>query len=295
MGKNYQFAKRDWYYNFRQFSGYFDETSIAKFSQSNLALYSDITKNWDDNLNSEWICRVYLSAKLVMLATLMLNSLEFAESKNIRVTSSYLKYFSIQSSLRAIVFMSPIAKWREGGLITLPHKKTINVACDAIAKLDKDFSKKIKKYILHLKAFRELISYRAPSSGDAFKKIEFELDLIDLCTLLCEIAQAQSELLEVSVNKNAKGNYDFIDHYMDHVCHTQIHGYAFWDDEDWYRIGYLKRKYPRPTNILHVMAEGHVEDFFYGWWPTAEDDHDNIEDRDIFNPDHDWGVIFDLP
>lgn len=292
IGEKTNFAGRNWWYDFRTFSKVFDEKAVEKYSLSSLALYSELTKSWNDELNSEWLCRVYLSAKMVLSASLMINSLEFAESKNLRIPSSYLEYYSIQASLRAVVFTSPKTKWDEGALIKLPHKKSINVVCDVLAKLDKEFSGKIKKYVLHLKAYRELISYRAPSSGDSFKKIHFDLDLITLCQLLCEVAQAQSELLEVSILKNAKGSYDFLDNYIDQVCNTEIHGYSFWDDEDWYRLGYLKRKYPLPTNIMHILSEGHVEDFFGAWLPKNDDD---IENKYAFNPDNNWRVIFDVP
>lgn len=286
---------REWYYHFRQFTKSFNPITISAFTRKNLTLFSSITKKWDNHLHSEWICRVYLAAKMVMSATLMINSLRYAESKNIRVTSTYLIYYAIQSTLRAIVFTCPIAKWREGSLITLTHKKTINIACDTIGKLDQNLAYKIKEYIYHLKALRELISYRAPSSGGIHKKIESDLSPIDLCTLFCEIAQVQSVLLETSFTKNAKEDYKFIDHYMDHVCQTEIHEFTFWDEEDWYRFGKFALKHSQPTNLACLLAEGHVEDFFFAWWPEDEDDRENIDKKDIFNPDFNWGVIFDLP
>jgi hypothetical protein len=292
IGEKTGFAGRDWWYDFRTFSKILDEKSVEKYSSGNLALYSKLTKSWNNHLNSEWLCRVYLSAKMVLSASLMINSLEFAESKNLRIPSSYLEYYSIQSSLRSVVFTLPETKWDEGALIKLAHTKSINIVCDALAKIDKKFSEKLKNYILQLKAYRELISYRAPSSGDSFSKIHFDLDLIELCQLLCELAQAQSELLEVSILKNAKGSYAFLDSYIDQVCNTEIHRFSFWDDEDWYRLGYLKRKYPLPTNIMHILSEGHIEDFFGAWLPKNDED---IEDKDAFNPDNNWRVIFDVP
>lgn len=266
IGEKTRFAGRDWRYDFRTFSKVFDEKSVKKYSSGNLTLYSKITKNWNNHLNSEWLCRVYLSAKMVLSASLMINSLEFAESKNLRILSSYLEYYSIQSSLRSIVFLLPEAKWDNGVLITTEHTKSINVVCDALAKIDKKFSDKLK--------------------------IHFDLELIELCQLLCEFAQVQSELLEVSILKHAKENYDFLDSYIDQVCNTKIHGFSFQDDEDWYRLDYLKRKYPLPTNIMHILSEGHVEDFFGSWLPKNDED---IENEDVFNPDNNWRVIFDVP
>ena len=63
---------------------------------------------------------------------------------------------------------------------------------------------------------------------------------------------------------------------------------SFFDREDWHRIGYLARKHPAPLNILHMMSDGHVEDFFGSW--CGEDD-----DPAAFNPDNDWRILFDVP
>lgn len=291
-GGKTNFAGRDWWYDFRQFSKVFSEKSVRKYSSGNLILYSRITKNWNNHLNSEWLCRVYLSAKMILSASLMLNSLEFAESKNLRILSSYLEYYSIQSSLRSVLFLLPKSEWDGGALITREHTRSINIVCDALAKIDKTFSEKLKNYTLHLKAYRELISYRAPSSGDSFSKSHFDMELIELCQLLCEFAQVQSELLEVSILKHVKEDYDFLDSYIDQVCNTKIHGFSFRDGEDWYRLDYLRRKYPLPTNIMHILSEGHIEDFFGSWLPKNDED---IENMDVFNPDNNWRVIFDMP
>jgi len=283
------FAGRDWWYAFRSLVKVFDEKSIGKYAQNLARSFSRLTKKWDDDLNSEWLCRVFLAAKMVLSASVMLESLEYAERKNLRVVISYLEYYAILAALRAIVFTSPKSQWKEGEIIRQSHKKTINVACDILAEIHKEFSEKFKKHILHIKAYRELISYRAPSSGDSFKKAEFQLDLIELCQVLVEIAQAQSEILETSIQKNADGNYSFLENYIFQVCHSEIDGNRFWDDEDAYRLGYLKRKYSLPTNIMHIISEGHVEDFFGSWRPKGK------HPEDVFNPDDGWRVIFDVP
>lgn len=287
-----KYAGMDWWYNFRCLFDFFEEDSIAKFSKSHQSLYSNLTKKWSPELNSEWMCRVYMSAKMVLSATLMINSAQFAKEVNLRFSLSYLNYYSVQSSVRAIVFMCPNILWDEGDIITLTHQKSINVACDVIAKLDNSFSGRLKIFLNHLKAYRELFSYRAPSSGDSYREPMFDFGIVELCQLLCEVAQAQSELLEKSILKNASLDHGFLDKYIDQVCHAQINGYSFFDDEDWYRLGYLARKYPIPTNIMHIMSEGHVEDFF-GAWLSKDDDEDTPSL--LFNPDNNWGIIFDLP
>jgi hypothetical protein len=98
----------------------------------------------------------------------------------------------------------------------------------------------------------------------------------------------QSELLEASVLKNAKGTFTLSSESIERICNIEIEGIHFYDKEDRYRMGYLQRKHPLPTNILHIMSEGHVEDFFGSW--CAKD-----EGEGQFNPDVNWGIIFDVP
>lgn len=282
-----KYAGQEWWYKFRAIPSIFDEDKIETYSKSLSVKYAEITKKWDDDKNSEWIARIFLSAKMILSASVMLESLEYAERKNLRTVIPNLEYYSILSAIRSVLFVSPLLEWQKGELIKQTHKKSINVISDWLSILDKELAERFKKFILHSKAYRELISYRAPSSGDLFKK-STEFDVIELCELLVELAQLHSEVLERSIHKNVKETFSFKKEYISQVCHSEIDGNSFWDSEDEYRLDYLRRKYPMPTNIQHIMSEGHVEDFFGSW--CAEEETDD----DIFNPDDNWYIIFDV-
>ncbi len=281
-----KYADRDWWYEFQKLPKFAEEKDVKKRSQDLLRQFSALTKSWNSELNSEWVVRIFYAAKMTLASSVMAQSLKFAEANNLRPVISYLSYYTVMHSLRAILFTSPQVKWNDGEILQATHSKTINIACDAIAHFDKDLSKHIKDSTLHLKAFRELISYRAPSSGDNFQKPDF--DVYEYCRLFLEIAQFQSELLEASLEKNSVASFDLDQEFTRHVYEVEIDGVHFHDKEDWYRIGYLARKHPAPTNILHMMSEGHVEDFFGSW--CAEEDMPNS-----FNPDDDWRILFDVP
>ena len=283
------FAGRNWWYSFHILPSLFKKDSIKEYAERLSKTYSKQTKIWNDDLNSEWISRIFLAGKMVLSSSVMLQSLEYAENKNLRIVVTYLEYYSILMALRAMVFTSPLTEWRNGELIKLDHKRTINIAGDILSKLDKKLAAELRANILHLKAYRELISYRAPSSGDSFPKSKTSIDTRDICQMLVELAQLQSEVLESSVCKNAKGKFTFKRDFIKQVCHSEIEGNVFWDKEDAYRMHYLRRKYPLPTNICHMMSEGHVEDFFGSW--CAKDETDN----DVFDPDNNWRIIFDVP
>lgn len=280
------YAGRSWSYGFRSIPQYCAEASVEKTCKRLLKTIAPIAKDWNDNRNSEWISRIYFAAKMILASSVMAQSLEFAKAKNLRAAISYLEYYTVLNALRSILLTNPHVPWDKGALLSSTHTKTINVAADILGQFDKKVAAQTKKHITHLKAFRELISYRAPSSGDSFPKAD--VDVIAICRLFAEIAQLQSELIEASVLKNAIGSFSLKAEAIDRICKIKIAGINFDDTEDHYRMDYLRLKYPLPTNILHIMSEGHVEDFFGSWCPKDEEE-------DQFNPDNNRGILFDVP
>ena len=82
--------------------------------------------------------------------------------------------------------------------------------------------------------------------------------------------------------------FQFLPEYSETISGVEIDGHYFGDPEDGYRLGYLALKHPGPANLMHLMTEGHVEDFFRAW--ASEDDM-----VDVFNPDEMKSIIFDIP
>lgn len=281
-----EYAGRKWWYDFKQVPMLCQEENVSRRTQKLMQQFAVLTKTWDADLNSEWTVRVFYSIKMVLAASIMAQSLRFAIDKNLRSVTSYLSYYTVMHSLRAIALTSPNVAWNSGEILQMKHSKTINVACGEIANFDRELSEHVKKSVLHLKAFRELISYRAPSSGDNFPKPAF--DIVDYCRFFLEIAQLQSELLEASIERNVKETFQLKAEFTKQVSDVNIEGIHFHDRYDCHRVGYLVRKHPSPTNILHMMSEGHVEDYFGSW---CSDD----EQPDSFDPDEDWRILFDVP
>jgi len=285
--KKTEFAKRDWFYIFREMPSCFDQKVCESVASRLLERYSKITKSWEVARNSEWLCRLYLGAKMIMVATLQINSMYYAELKNLRIVVPYLKYYSLLSLLRAIVFTLPEFEWKDGELIRISHSSTIDGAILHLGKFNSSLASSVKSDILAIKAERELVSYRAPSSGD--EQLSQNNRFLALCTLLAEVAQFNSELLEVSVLKYGDREAFVLNpDYLDKISAIEIDGHYFGDKEDAYRLDYLSRKYPLPANLMHIMTEGHVDDFFGAWCSP-----DNTEGD--FNPDELKCIIFDIP
>jgi hypothetical protein len=284
-----EFAGRKWFYDFKELQHVFKE-SICKENVSSLTQqYSRITKGWSVDTNSEWICRIYFAAKMVLNSTLQLMNLEFAKDKNLRIVIPYLKYYAALSSCRSVVLTLPNVLWEYGKIFEMTHSKTINITFDYLANYDKKFSEDLKRKVLLLKAGRELIAYRAPSSGDF--GLDYDFDVESLCRILVELAQFNSELLESSILKNAsQEKFEFKFEYIDQLSRIKIGDIDFRDREDRYRLDYLRRKWPVPPNIRHIMTEGHTEDFFGAWDPEEES-------NEAFSTGSpcDWQAIFDIP
>ncbi len=281
------YANREWWYDFREIPSVLNEEKCGMVVANMLTRYSKITKNWSPKLNSEWLCRAYLAAKLIMQATLTINSMHYAQEKNLRVVVPYLRYYSSLSLIRAIVLMLPEQSWNNGRIITLSHEKVLNIVAAHIAEFDSNFSSFIKHSIQSLKASRELISYRAPSSGD--ETIPDVKQFLGMCTFLGELAQLDSELIEISINKNADPKaFLLLPGYLYELSNVSIGPHTFGDTEDAYRLDYFSRRQSHMLNILFLMREGHVDDFF-GAWAAPE------ETEDAFDPNEMNGVIFDIP
>lgn len=288
LSQKHSFANNDWYYTFRLLEGSFDpiksQKNISKFNQR----FSKITKIWNSDYNTEWICRIYFAAKMILTATLNLNSFNYSIERNLYSVVPYLAYYSLLSLLRAIVFVNPETEWDDGKIIELSHAKTINIAVAEIKKYNKNLAINLEMEVNKFKAYRELISYRSPSQG--FSHIGSYDKLIEYATLLAEFSQMYSEIIESSILKNSKNHdFKFNNKYIKKLTKIEIQGEVFIDKEDSFRLNYLQQKYPLPPNILHIMTQGHVEDFFGNWIVN-----DNLSDDD-FNPDQYWEIIFDLP
>jgi len=276
-------------YPYREFQTLCDSAHISSVSNQITQNYAKLTTDWTETLNSEWTCRVYLATKMILNATALLNSLDFAKRSGLRTANPYFEYYATLSLLRGIVFTLPTQKWDSGELINISHEKAINIAFDWLSKFDKDTPIRLKKVVRQLKAQRELIAYKAPASGD--RNLGNSYDLVKLLTILAETAQYNSELLELSVTKNADtATFSVLDEHIHQISTVKIEGFIFSDDEDYYRLGYVRRKLRRPYNLALFMHPGQSEDFMGAW----DGDEDNGEPFSQGSPSE-WQAIFEVP
>ncbi len=196
VSKKYPFAGLDWYYDFGETIQSADFAALNRFIISKQEHFAALAKRWDDAKNTEWVCRILCASKMILAASVMLQSLRYSHENNLRICIPYLQYYSVLYSLRALILVMPSEQWKGGKLIEQTHTKTINIACQEVSKVLPEWVTpntgdiSVKQRVMRLKAFREFISYRAPSSGDALGK--YNVDVHSICRVPVEIAQMVS-------------------------------------------------------------------------------------------------------
>ena len=243
---------------------WFTKDEISRYCNSFRQQCSKITKLWNNETNAEWSTRYYFAIKMILSASVMISSAAYSKKKNIRITEPYLYYYSILSCCRSLLFTLPRLPWDGGKILEMTHQKIINISADAIGVLSKKRGEEIKTLFDYAKSMRELFSYKFPALGlGVLKKSEkYEIDyIINVCSLICEIAQFNSELMQASITKYADGDIELKESDLKCCFEYDIDGFRDIDQDDWYRINYMTRKMKKPLNLHWMMTEGLVEDF----------------------------------
>ncbi|MFC1678699.1 hypothetical protein ACFL2T_00565 [Elusimicrobiota bacterium] len=271
----------------------FSTADITSYGSRLKTRLAKLTKKWDDDLNAEWMIRGYLSVKMIYAATIMLTSLEYSREKNVQVVWPYLSYYSLFNCCRALLYSDTNVLWKDGKLASLSHPAVMKQAGSSIRAVNKTTGEAFQYRIDESREVREIFSYKFPANGikglSEYRLQDFD-SLISDCRTLVELAQFNSECLEMSYGKHAAGHFTFNKDIIDNLFEGTGKDRALViDDEDLYRIGYVCRKQPHPLNLAFRMTEGMTEDWFGSWCP--EDD----TEEDTYNPDSNWGIIFPCP
>lgn len=291
------FPPKNSFFEYRYLTTQFSQEELSKYCDRTLQRYALHTKSWSDNKNAEWMTRSYLSIKMILSATVMTNSLVYSRKKNVTIVEPYLSYYSILCCCRSLLFTLPDLNWNQGELLAVTHSKAINVTTDAFNLIDKNAAERIKQRLKVAQSLREMYSYRFPANGLSSTSEDFPIvvnEIIDFCALLCEFAQLNSDLLEASVNKNVKGNYN-----SDDQIYYSCFEYRFddgknvsvlIDNEDWYRLSRMVARAKLPHNFLSLMTQGMVEDFFFSWDPPEDNSEEDV--FDMSSSLSNWHLIY---
>ena len=281
---------------------YVEDEEIQKFQDATYREFVKLCKNEDgiiemnSLLNSEWMLRTYCASKMIMAATLLLNSAEYSTEKNLLITVPYLQYYAMFCAARAFLYVCPYRNTSDiPNLMVTSHEKVLKTTYNEIKNhLNKKLAEKIEKMLFTLKGQRELFSYKFPATG-LQELVDYE-DVVTYCAILAELTELESEQIEKVYKKkilsNSNGDWMILDEdimkytftYFINSEKNKVLEVVDWDD--FYRVA---RHCKYPQAIISTITEGMAEDFF-GAWAKNEDDTE-----DIFNPDDNWQRIFPLP
>lgn len=220
---------------------------------------------------------------MILTTSVMLNSLEYSESQNIKITAPYLIYYSLLNCCRAILLTQPLTNWKEGELFRESHSKISTLSENMLSEISPKFRDGFINRLNKARDVRESFSYKFPANGLSNYKDFPYLDSILInhdCSLLSELVQFNSEILcSVIDQENPIINYEENKMFFEFAE----------DEEDYYRLSKHLVKYKKPYDIQTTLTEGLVEDFFGVWTPI---DHELTNEQ--FNPDSNWRIIFDF-
>lgn len=276
-------------YEYRELGDIITEKTKQKIQSR----FQKIVAQWNEQLNTEWVLRHYLSIKMIMSASIMLNAMDYSKEKNIRMVEPYLNYYSLLTVSRSAVFVMPEVIWNNDEIMTMTHSKIINNVSNAIGSLNKQLGIDVKDFLLTARDLRELYSYKFPASGltSYFDDgNDYYEDLIKMCTIIAETAQFYSEQLQFCLSKIKDFNWDVNLKFLEKGFIFKGNKENFIDNEDWYRLEYFKRKQPYPVNLYWTLREGMVDDFFGAW-----DCLDGEDDNECFNASQNKNIIFSMP
>lgn len=232
---------------------------------------------------------------MILNATVILKQSEFAEEKNLRAAIPYFHYYAMLSILRCVVLTLPTEDWDKEDVLSISHKSARIKTREWLARYDRDLANRFDIMFKKLKSNRELLSYKAPASGDGNIRIQDEV--IYFCTLLAEVAQFNTALLHKAVLKHSDpANFVVLDEHMSSIYHVEIEGNSYYDRQDHQRLDYLRRKGSTPYSIMLTMTEGQTEDFIGVWDADNEDEDDDSEEARFYSGSpSSWQEIFDIP
>ncbi len=280
------------HYPYKVLHSNFTPKEISDIKQKLSRQFGKVTKSWSDEKNSEWLIRTYLSMKMIFSASVMLTSLDYARKKNLKIVESYLSYYALLCCCRSVDLLFPENEWNNGKIITRRHKKIITDVCKKIKEFNSEKGSELNEFIFKVKNTRELFSYKFPASGSDNFLIDYD-ELIEQCTLLVEIAQIYSFELEKSFTKNIDVESSVFSEEILWKGSCYLDG-SYVDEDDHQRVSCLAARQKRPYNLYSSMTEGQVEDFF-GAWCCLSNKSTDAEHVDVYNPDVNWQIIFQIP
>jgi hypothetical protein len=258
-------------------------------------LYQKYCKEFENESylkNVEWLLRHYNASKKVTLSVLFFTQTQFIYDKNCKNIAFYMMYYSLFNAFLSNIILLPY----------LPIEKVRKISHGKVFKYIENFFVKTRYYDISaidllndLRLVRELYSYHLPIGGTIVKEgKKLHVDKIyqrlgNLLPIVLQITNMLSYLSYYAWKKKVGKALDEYEKYQTEVDtmffsfieYTDYLGkHCLIDDDDYYRQGYVLRKWKTPFPISWFITEKMCEDLECGW-EQAEDTLDGYNINEV--------------
>src|ERR1051326_1512230 len=115
----------------------------------------------------------------------------------------------------------------------MTHQKIINAIPAHVKPISAKAADEVAKWLEELKSARELFSYKFPAHGPRHFNAASFARTIELCRLLGEVSQPNSECLEVSIKRNESGEYNVIPQVIEKCFFYQSKAKLIFEEDDY--------------------------------------------------------------
>jgi len=254
------------------------EKHCDRIYQQYCNLFSDATYL----LNVEWLLRHFNASKKITISALFYTQTNYLLDHNIKNISFYSIYYSLFNALSSNILMFPQLSLTQVQKVS--HAKVFNHISNYLVKHG-IYEEETINTLNELKLMREAYSYHLPLGGSFSRdgeKLHFDKLFSKLSNTLIHVIQLTdlySYLAHYAWEKKvgkALDQYDEFQFEVDQMffsfieLHDHLGKYCLIDDDDYYRQGYVLRKWPTPFPISWFITEKMCEDLECGW--EDEDD-----------------------
>jgi len=232
----------------------------------------------------EWVLRHSQSAKKMMLSSLYFKQATFLYENKMKNLVFYGMYYSLFNAILSNIILLPYLSI--DNITQVSHAK-------ARTELDNYFVRKgiykeeLLDLLAELKMWREAYSYHLPLSGCKYDFNNYKERLEKILPKLYQTSELLSYLTYYAWEKRVKSTNDNYSEYQEKcddlffsfVKIEDDHGkFQKFDDDDYYRQGYLLKNSDKPMPLSWFVSERLCEDLECNWEQPEEDNDFNINE-----------------
>jgi hypothetical protein len=274
---------------------------LESYAQDTRKEFDQLTQVWTNELQEQWLLRLYISLKLVVGSTFLLGSADHAIRRNLQIAVPYLTYYAIFNCMRAMLLTSPRTPWLGPRTIMAKHDATATAFQSELRLLMPETTVADRiDLVRRAKGGRELLSYRFPASGarglgdqyvptdiaEEFARTAAELAYFN-SAMLNAIFEKRVEAGELSDNFVANPA-NMVDAWRNELKFGSVAPPSYHiDKQDRHHLARMTRGHSRPVPMTWLIGEGGIDDLLIAW--------KSDEDDDGFDPDEEWDRLLSLP